>query len=357
MPVRPLARARTAGRRRPRPWSACPGRSAGSAGRARTAGSARSRSCPASAGGIATITRLAVTVTRRRRRSRRERSARSVAPARSARRRAPSCSAILIGSTLRAADEAVLLGAAARVEVALERPRVLRVARGGDVEQREQQRQLARLGAEDRPQRRGGQLAGTAGVAVCSVSHVCERLAVQRGGVRRRPRRVDRDRSWRACRAPARSWRARPRSSDRAARSRTARGRCRSAARRRRRRRRRRCRRPGTCRSSARGRACATWSWVGPMNVPPRSETWPWPRSWFQTRPPTRSRASSTTTDVRRAAAARGGVRPARPAPTTTTSGRCGGARTAGAWKRRRRRGSAAASPRCHASPRRSRGG
>src|SRR3954447_9023612 len=62
------------------------------------------------------------------------------------------------------------------------------------------------------------------------------------------------------------------------------------------------------------------WSWVGPTNVPPRSDHTPPPSSWFQTRPPTRLRASRTTTFLPLAASARAAVRPAKPAPTTTAS-------------------------------------
>src|ERR671927_261703 len=54
------------------------------------------------------------------------------------------------GQELRAADESPHLGAVSRAEVALERPLVVLVAGGGDVEDREQERELARLGAEDR---------------------------------------------------------------------------------------------------------------------------------------------------------------------------------------------------------------
>src|SRR5207253_1859640 len=56
----------------------------------------------------------------------------------------------LQGDRLRAADEAALLGAAGGVEVALERAGVLLVPRGGDVEERVEEGELARLAAEDR---------------------------------------------------------------------------------------------------------------------------------------------------------------------------------------------------------------
>ena len=42
--------------------------------------------------------------------------------------------------------------------------------------------------------------------------------------------------------------------------------------------------------------------------------------SWFSTRPPTRSRASTTTTEAPRALSSRAAARPASPAPTTATS-------------------------------------
>src|SRR4051795_2612954 len=63
-----------------------------------------------------------------------------------------------------------------------------------------------------------------------------------------------------------------------------------------------------------------TWSWVGPTNVPPRSDTCPPPSSWFCTRPPTTPRASSTTTVFPALTRSRAAVSPAKPAPTTQTS-------------------------------------
>src|SRR3954452_20216706 len=63
-----------------------------------------------------------------------------------------------------------------------------------------------------------------------------------------------------------------------------------------------------------------TWFWVGPTNVPPRSETSPPPSWWFQMRPPTRSRASTTSTDLPAWMISRAAVRPAMPAPTTMKS-------------------------------------
>src|SRR5829696_4232337 len=67
----------------------------------------------------------------------------------------------------------------------------------------------------------------------------------------------------------------------------------------------------------------ASRSWVGPIHCPPTSTTLPPPMSWFSTRPPTRSRASTTTTDAPRALSSRAALRPASPAPTTTTSASC----------------------------------
>ena len=86
--------------------------------------------------------------------------------------RLPSCAAILSGDQLRAAHEPRLLGAAAGVEVALERAGVVLVARGGEVEQREEQRELPRLGAEDRPRGRGHELLEARAVELCCSIHV-----------------------------------------------------------------------------------------------------------------------------------------------------------------------------------------
>ena len=63
-----------------------------------------------------------------------------------------------------------------------------------------------------------------------------------------------------------------------------------------------------------------TWSWVGPTNVPPRSDSMPLPSSRFHTRPPTRSRPSSTQTDRPSRTSSRAAVSPAKPAPTIATS-------------------------------------
>jgi hypothetical protein len=56
-----------------------------------------------------------------------------------------------------------------------------------------------------------------------------------------------------------------------------------------------------------------------------RSETSPLWRSWFHTRPPTRSSASRTSADLPAFARARAAVSPAIPAPTTITSARLEG--------------------------------
>ncbi len=66
--------------------------------------------------------------------------------------------------------------------------------------------------------------------------------------------------------------------------------------------------------------SAASRSWVGPIHWAPTSTTFPPPMSWFSTRPPTRSRASTTTTEAPAAATSRAADSPARPAPTTTTS-------------------------------------
>src|ERR1700753_2613787 len=55
------------------------------------------------------------------------------------------------------------------------------------------------------------------------------------------------------------------------------------------------------------------------MNSAPRSTTAPSPNGTDQTRPPTRSRASSTVTSAPRARSASAAASPAKPAPTTTT--------------------------------------
>src|ERR1700742_1723243 len=55
------------------------------------------------------------------------------------------------------------------------------------------------------------------------------------------------------------------------------------------------------------------------MNSAPRSTTAPSPNGTDQTRPPTRSRASSTVTSAPPARSASAAARPAKPAPTTTT--------------------------------------
>ena len=93
---------------------------------------------------------------------------------------------------LRAADEARLLRSVARVEVALERARVLLVARRGDVEQHEQERQLTRLGAEDRPGGGGHERLEARRDAV-GIDPALECLAVPAGRVRGGPRGVDGD--------------------------------------------------------------------------------------------------------------------------------------------------------------------
>ena len=48
----------------------------------------------------------------------------------------------------------------------------------------------------------------------------------------------------------------------------------------------------------ARAASAASRSCVGPIHCPPTSTTLPSPMSWFSTRPPTRSRASTTTTEA-----------------------------------------------------------
>src|SRR4051794_34269629 len=55
------------------------------------------------------------------------------------------------------------------------------------------------------------------------------------------------------------------------------------------------------------------------MNSAPRSTIAPSPNGTDQTRPPTRSRASSTVTLAPPARSASAAARPAKPAPTTTT--------------------------------------
>ena len=90
----------------------------------------------------------------------------------------------------------------------------------------------------------------------------------------------------------------------------------------------------GTSRRRARAASAASRSCVGPIHCPPTSTTLPSPRSWFSTRPPTRSRASSTTTEAPAALSARAAARPASPAPTTTTSAsRVSGSATNGSLK------------------------
>ncbi len=171
---------------------------------ARSAGRSGLKSIwPASTGGMATITRLALTI-------RREDSTRTpVLP----------CTIFLTGerSTTRLPSrlcsswaiccepphEALLLRAVARVEVALERAQRALVARGGDVVQDEQQAQLARLAAEDRPAGHGGQAPEPLGGAV-GVQPALERLAVPLAGARRAPRRVRRAR-WPPSRSAPRS--------------------------------------------------------------------------------------------------------------------------------------------------------
>ena len=96
-----------------------------------------------------------------------------------------------LGDPLRAALEAVHLGAVLGVEVALEGARVGLVAGGGDVEEDEQQRQLARLGAEDGAGDGGDEPAEALGDRV-RLDPGLERLAVVLGGLGRGPGRVDR---------------------------------------------------------------------------------------------------------------------------------------------------------------------
>src|SRR5213078_5245495 len=99
-----------------------------------------------------------------------------------------------LGDELGAAVKAPHLRAHPSAEVALERPRVLLVARGGDVEEREEKRDLARLGAEDRARRDGDEAAEALVGAVARVrlGPVLERLTIPLGSARRVPRRVDR---------------------------------------------------------------------------------------------------------------------------------------------------------------------
>ena len=61
-------------------------------------------------------------------------------------------------------------------------------------------------------------------------------------------------------------------------------------------------------------------SWVGPIHWPPWSTTAPDAVRSVNTRPPTRSRASSTTTSSPATTRSRAAWRPAYPAPATTTS-------------------------------------
>ena len=65
-------------------------------------------------------------------------------------------------------------------------------------------------------------------------------------------------------------------------------------------------------------------SWCGPTKHPPMSTGTPLRAVWVQTRPPTRSRASSTTTDCPAWDSRRAAVSPAKPAPTTQTSASIG---------------------------------
>ena len=93
---------------------------------------------------------------------------------------------------LAAAVEAPHLGAVAGVEVALEGARVGGVARGGDVEEGEEQRQIARLGAEDRPGRHRDQLV-KGGVGAVVLDPAGQGLVVPVGGVGRGPGGIDGD--------------------------------------------------------------------------------------------------------------------------------------------------------------------
>ena len=93
---------------------------------------------------------------------------------------------------LRTAAQARLLGTAADVEQLLDRPDVLAVARGGDVAEHEQQRQITRLGAEECLQERSEQAEDAIGLGRVLAHEGLERLPVPVGGAARRPRLVDR---------------------------------------------------------------------------------------------------------------------------------------------------------------------
>ncbi len=95
---------------------------------------------------------------------------------------------------LRAADHPRRLAAAAGVEVALERPRMALVARGGGIEDDEQQRQLAGLGAEDRTGGHRQHLAEAGRHRDLPVDPALEGLTIPGGRLLGGPRRVDGDR-------------------------------------------------------------------------------------------------------------------------------------------------------------------
>ena len=223
---------------------------------------------------------------------------------------------------LRAAHDAVLLGAVARREVAFEGPDVALVARRRDEEQREQQRDVPWLGGEDRPDRGRGDVAEALATRRVATDPPLERLAIPLGRTRGLPRRVDRhrlrhrvqrgDREQEVGERSEVGWRL-------AGETRVGIGRPLAAgdvdvepSRIR-----------GERRDSKLVHQRTDVVRVGPMNSAPRSTTSEPPAiARLSIRPPTRSRASITATDRPARATSRAAIKPDSPAPTTTTSSR-----------------------------------
>ncbi len=124
---------------------------------------------------------------------RRRRPGRSASPASRSRTRSPSCSAIFSASSCVPPSKRHICAPSRVLKLRSKVPGVLLVAGGGDVEEREQERELARLGAEDRPGRDGDEAPELSFSLCWCVDPRLERLPVPLRGARRLPRRVDRN--------------------------------------------------------------------------------------------------------------------------------------------------------------------
>ena len=225
-------------------------------------------------------------------------------------RRTSNCSAEAERQGLRAADEAVLLRAA------LGRDQRLDPARGRDVEQHVQERDVLGLGRPHAPRRRPPSARGRGACAGCGAS-TCRNVCRPSASARRASHGA---RGRHLARHPVEAERGLREVGERVRRELRDAARVAPHARRRTRPGARRRRRSGSVATPSSAASAASRSCVGPIHCPPASTTLPSPISWLSVRPPTRSRASSTTTRLPARVRSRAATRPASPAPTTITS-------------------------------------